>query len=103
VDAYNDALMADWLKDLRLLAEAEFHAQRILASLATVAPDGSPRTRMVIVRGIFEDGSVVITTSAASEKVAQVQANAAAEMLFWFPHERQQFRLRGKVELIREG
>ena len=99
---YN-GIMPDWLKELRLLAEAEYHSRRILATLATTALDGSPRARTVIVRGIDPAGSLVFTSSAGSEKIAQIEHNPAGEMVFWFAHERQQYRMRGKIEMIREG
>ena len=94
--------MAAWLRELRLLAEAEYHGRRVVATLATVGLDGSPRARVVIVRSMFEDGSVLTTTSSLSEKVPQIKANASAEMVFWFPQERQQFRVRGQVEFVTE-
>ena len=83
------------MKELMLVAEAEYHARRVVATLATVDPTGQPHARTVIIRRLDAgQDSVWITSDARSDKVAHLAANPLAELLFWLPHERQQFRLR---------
>ena len=96
--------MTDWMQELIVLVEAEFHSRRIVATLATVETDGSPRARMVVVRSFNEgDNTLWMTTDSRSCKMGQLQVQPQAEIVFWTPHERQQFRLRGRVEIVREG
>ncbi len=96
--------MADWISELRLVVEAEYHARRTIATLATVDADGNPRARTVIVRRIDpSSGALWITTDARSNKVDHLAAHPAAELVFWMFNERLQFRLLGNVELVRQG
>ena len=92
------------MKELMLVAEAEFHARRMVATLATVDPAGQPRARTVIVRKLDEKrDSIWVTTDARSQKVTEIMATPLVELLFWLPHERQQFRLSCRTEIVRHG
>ena len=92
------------MKELSLLMEAEFHSRHMVATLATVDADGGPRARMVIIRRLDErDDSIWITTNARSGKISQLERCARAELVCWAPNERQQFRVRGHVKIVREG
>src|SRR5436305_8368776 len=97
--------MAQWMEELVLLAEAEYHARRIVATLASVDVDGvTPRARTVFVRWMdTHTNDVWITTDLRSAKVPQLRANPRAELVFWTPHERQQFRITGRVEVLSAG
>jgi pyridoxamine 5'-phosphate oxidase len=75
-------------------------AGRLVMTLATVATDGSPRARSVICRRIDPDCSFWFTTDARSAKCDQLRANRAAEAVSWMPEVRQQFRVRGIVDLL---
>jgi pyridoxamine 5'-phosphate oxidase len=96
--------MAEWMKELTTLAEAEFHARRIVATLATIDPAGRPRARTVFIRWFDEaETTIWITTDARSPKVQDLSRTAVGELVIWTPHERQQFRLLGPVEVVRSG
>ena len=96
--------MVEWMQELALLAEAEYHARRVVAALATVDSAGHPHARTVIVRRLdAATPALWITSDARSNKIAQLQACPVAELVFWMPHERLQFRLRGPVEIMRDG
>ena len=100
---YNQS-MTEWMKELIVLVEAEFHSKRIVGSLATVETDGTPRSRMVIVRSFNEsDNTLWITTDSRSDKMPQLEKQPSAELVFWLLNERQQFRLRGLVRIVRNG
>ncbi|MEQ9354822.1 Npun_F5749 family FMN-dependent PPOX-type flavoprotein [Coleofasciculus chthonoplastes] len=69
--------------------------------LATVCPDGYPANRTVVFRGFF-DNHLKIITDARSHKVNQIYHNSGAEICWYFPNTREQFRLRGQLILIGE-
>lgn len=97
-------VMHDWMHELSLVAEAEFHARRVVATLATVDRQGNPRARTVFVRALDKQARTLwITTDARSSKVDHLRARPVAELVIWAPHERQQFRLRGTVQLVSSG
>ena len=97
--------MAEWMDELILLAEAEYHARRIVATLATLDVDGvTPRARTVFVRWMdARTNDIWISTDLRSAKVPQLRANPRAELCFWTPHERQQFRIGGRIEIVTSG
>lgn len=96
--------MADWIKELLLVTAAEFHGRPIVAALATVDPTGRPHNRTVILRHINAgDGTAVIATDARSHKMAELAHRAEGELVIWSPHEREQFRIFGRVEILRTG
>jgi PPOX class probable FMN-dependent enzyme len=93
--------MTDWMHELCLLTEAEFHNRRIVATLATVDGEGNPRARTVFVRAIEEQARILwITTDSRSPKVEQIRSRPVGELVIWTPHERQQFRILGRVEVV---
>jgi pyridoxamine 5'-phosphate oxidase len=66
-------------------------------SLATATPDGKPAVRIVLLKGLSEQGFSFFTNY-ASEKGRQIEANPhAALVLFWVQLERQ-IRIEGRVE-----
>ncbi len=92
------------MQELIVLVEAEFHSRRIVATLATVDRDGSPRARTVVVRSFnADDNSLWMTTDSRTGKMQELEVRPLAEVVFWMPHERQQFRLRGTMEIVRDG
>jgi pyridoxamine 5'-phosphate oxidase len=74
----------------------------LVMTLATVALDGSPRARSVICRRIDKDFTLWFTTDARSAKSEQLRAMPAAEAVCYLPEARQQFRIRGTIELLNE-
>ena len=65
-------------------------------TLATASADGAPSARMVLLKGIDEDG-LVFYTNYRSRKGAELAANPrAALVLYWAPLERQ-VRVEGRV------
>ena len=69
-------------------------------TLATVDADGRPDARVVLLRRITDDRSLVWFTDRRSTKGAQLAATAHAALVFhWQPLERQ-VRLRGPVAML---
>ena len=70
-----------------------------LCCLATVADDGSPRLRTLVLREVT-DLSVAVFCSRTSPKAHQLLSNGACELLIFWPTIRSQYRVRGPVEEI---
>lgn len=90
-----------------LLARA-IHKNRSLPysryfQLATVHADGHPANRTVVFRGFLGDtDQIKIITDLRSAKTAQIQHLAKAEICWYFPKTREQFRLSGQLILVDE-
>jgi pyridoxamine 5'-phosphate oxidase len=69
------------------------------AQLATVR-DGRPANRTVVFRGILEPNRLQFITDRRSQKVEQVSAQPWAELCWYFPKTREQFRLLGQLSLV---
>ena len=89
---------APWADELRALVEG--HDGPPLVSLATLAADGSPRARTMVVRGVEDDGGFLTTSHDASAKGDELRRDPRASGVLWFEGERTQFRLRGRIEFV---
>ena len=64
--------------------------------LATLGPDGAPRSRMVLCKGV--DGTAVrFFTNLTSDKAEQLHADARASLTFWWSDMDRSTRLTGRV------
>ena len=80
-------------------AEAgELRAPHALA-LATADADGAPAVRMVLLKGVDEDGFVFFT-GYASRKGRALEANPRAALLFYWDPLGRQVRVEGNVERV---
>lgn len=69
--------------------------------IATVRPDGRPANRTVVFRGFLEDSNMVtFITDARSSKVEEIKSNPLAEICWYLPNTREQFRLSGRLSLV---
>ena len=85
---------------LLLAATRDFRSPFRTIGLATVAEDGGPDVRSVVVRSLdVATRRLVLHTDARSAKVAQIAAQPAVALLAWDPVERLQLRLRGHATL----
>ncbi len=66
-------------------------------TLATCTPDGQPSARMVLLRGLDENGFAFFT-SYESRKAGELTANSLAALVFWWPALERQVRVEGSVE-----
>lgn len=70
--------------------------------LATVREDGLPANRTVVFRGFFPDTDrLQIVTDSRSDKIAQINYQPWAEICWYFPKTREQFRLAGQLILVK--
>ena len=72
--------------------------------LATVRADGRPANRTVVFRGFLpESNQIAIITDRRSQKIEQIEQNAEAEICWYFPKTREQFRLAGTLYIVDAG
>lgn len=89
-----------WLPELRSALDAEFADRPRVAALATVDEDGRPRVRSVVCRRVEAHGDLWLCSDARSAKNAQLKHNPAAELAFWLPSRREQYRVSGSVAVL---
>ena len=68
--------------------------------LATTGRDGTPRVRTLVFRGWAGADQLELFSDQRSEKVKELANDGATELCWLFPKARQQYRLRGKIEII---
>jgi len=69
-------------------------------------PDGSwrPSNRTVVFRGFLEEGDeLTFVTDKRSHKVSELAVNPAAEVAWYFPESREQYRLVGELQVVGSG
>jgi PPOX class probable FMN-dependent enzyme len=72
--------------------------------LATVRADGRPANRTVVFRGFLPDSNqLIMITDRRSQKIPQIEQNAEAEICWYFPKTREQFRLAGMLYIVDGG
>ena len=69
--------------------------------LATVQPNGRPANRTLVFRGFLEDtNQLKFITDSRSAKADQIQQQPWAEVCWYFPNTREQFRITGCLTLV---
>ncbi|MGB0497228.1 MAG: pyridoxamine 5'-phosphate oxidase family protein [Rubricella sp.] len=70
-------------------------------TLATIAQDGAPALRTVVLRGARRSDAVLeVHTDARSAKVAELRLDPRAAVHIWDPKARFQIRLSSRVEIV---
>ncbi|MBE9050414.1 pyridoxamine 5'-phosphate oxidase family protein [Nostocales cyanobacterium LEGE 11386] len=70
--------------------------------LATVKENGRPANRTVVFRGFLEEtNQLKFITDSRSDKVYQIQQQPWAEICWYFPNTREQFRISGCLTLVK--
>ena len=70
--------------------------------LATVTPEGQPTNRTIVFRGfLWQTNQLKFITDSRSQKVEEIEKNAWGEICWYFPKTREQFRLKGKLTLVK--
>jgi PPOX class probable FMN-dependent enzyme len=94
--------LAPW----RSLITRALHKNRSLVyarylQLATVRENGLPANRTVVFRGFLENtNQLKFITDLRSAKAEQISNQPAAEICWYFPNSREQFRIGGKLNLV---
>jgi pyridoxamine 5'-phosphate oxidase len=69
--------------------------------LATVRTNGRPANRTVVFRGFLpESNAIAIITDQRSQKIEQIEQNGWAEICWYFPKTREQFRFAGMLHIV---
>jgi pyridoxamine 5'-phosphate oxidase len=69
--------------------------------LATVRANGRPASRTVVFRGFLpESNAIAIITDQRSQKIEQIEQNGWAEICWYFPKTREQFRFAGMLHIV---
>jgi pyridoxamine 5'-phosphate oxidase len=68
-------------------------------ALSTVAADGRPSSRMVLLKGFDAEG-FIFYTNLESRKALELAANPRAALLFWWDRLHRQVRVEGEVEPV---
>lgn len=68
-------------------------------TLATATPDGTPSARMVLLKGLDEQG-FAFYSNFESRKGQELAANPKAALVFWWVELERQVRIEGRVERI---
>ena len=89
------ARFADWMKEAWAHEPDDANAM----TLATVAADGAPSTRIVLLKGADERGFVFYTNT-ESRKGEELAANTRAALLFHWKPQGRQVRIEGHVEPV---
>ncbi|MGB3509702.1 MAG: Npun_F5749 family FMN-dependent PPOX-type flavoprotein [Microcoleaceae cyanobacterium] len=70
--------------------------------LATVTRDGHPANRTIVFRNFLENtNQLKFITDSRSQKVEEIEKNPWGEACWYFPKTREQFRLTGKLTLVK--
>lgn len=94
--------LAPW----RSLISHALHRNRSLVysryvQLATVGENGLPANRTIVFRGFLENtNQLKFITDIRSEKAEQISKQPAAEICWYFPNTREQFRIAGELTLV---
>jgi pyridoxamine 5'-phosphate oxidase len=84
-----------WFRAAERAGEPEPEAM----SVSTSTPDGKPSSRLVLLRGCDERG-FVFYTNYTSRKGRELASNGHAALLFWWPQQRRQVRITGRVKRV---
>jgi pyridoxamine 5'-phosphate oxidase len=95
-------MLRDWLDPLRQSLECEYGQRPRPVTLATNGRDGDPRARTVVCREIDAEGRFYFVSDRRSHKNFELRLRFEAELVFWLPSQRLQYRLRGNA-LVRGG
>ena len=72
--------------------------------LATVTPRNTPANRTVVFRGFTDEYNCLkFITDIRSQKVLDIRHNPNAEVCWYFPKTREQFRITGNISLIEKS
>ncbi len=98
----NQTSLSPWrVKLQRALDNNSDLAQARYIQLASVTHTGRPAVRTVVFRGFNPNNDqLLLHTDRRSEKFKQLQNNQAAEICWYFPNTREQFRLSGIANIV---
>ena len=88
-------LFGRWFAD----AQATLLAEPAAMTLATVASDGAPSARVVLLRG-FDERGFIFYTNYQSRKADEIAANARVAIVFYWDELKRQIRIEGNARPV---
>ena len=92
------ALFSEWFQEATEREPSDVDA----ASIATVSPEGKPSIRMVLVRGISEQG-FSFYTNLGSRKAQDLKLNPNMALCFHWKSIAKQIRIEGEARLVTDA
>lgn len=92
-------MLHEAVERLQVALSDEFDRAPRICTLATVDAAGDPSARSVVCRRVLAGGELYVFSDGRSQKNAHLRANPAAEVVFWLPRRREQFRLKGPAAI----
>lgn len=89
-------MLKNWLKDISLTETPDFNAM----VLSTVGKNKRPASRVVLLKEITENGSLIFFTNYESRKGKEISVNSHVAINFFWPVMERQVRIEGEVEKI---
>lgn len=89
-----EVLFAQWLR----AAIARQNPEPYAMTLLTNGADGYPEGRVVYLRAVEDDGTLVFFSNYQSNKATQIELDNGVGLLFFWPMNERQIRIAGKVE-----
>lgn len=89
-----------WLEEFRSAMDREFGERSRVMVLATVGRAGAPHARCVICRKIDDEGRIIISTDARTQKNSQLRGDKRSELVIWLPSLRIQYRITGDARIV---
>eukprot|EP00455_Lapot_gusevi_P017087 TRINITY_DN1900_c0_g1_i1.p1 TRINITY_DN1900_c0_g1~~TRINITY_DN1900_c0_g1_i1.p1 ORF type:complete len:239 (-),score=35.98 TRINITY_DN1900_c0_g1_i1:74-790(-) len=95
--------MIPWMRSLQasIKTNSAIEFSRYI-QFATVTPDGFPACRTVVFRGFTDQQEIIITTDARSSKIQDLKNLPKAELCWYFPLSKEQFRIFGNVRVLED-
>ena len=90
------------IERLQSALSEEFDRSPMFCTLATVDARGGAAARTVVCRRVTAGGQLYVFADARSQKLEQVRRHSSAEVVFWLPRRREQFRMAGEIEVVAE-
>ena len=91
-------MFSDWMAEAEKTEPSDANAM----TLATASPDGVPSARMVLLKGLDEQG-FTFYTNLGSDKARELDDNPVAALCFHWKSLRRQVRVQGAIEVVNDG
>jgi PPOX class probable FMN-dependent enzyme len=89
-----------WTDELHAALDREFDGNSRVMMLATVDAAGGPHVRCLVCRRIDDEGRIYAAIDSRTQKDPQLRSERRAEILFWMPKIRVQFRITGEARIV---
>ena len=92
--------MDQWIKPVLARLDRQYGTRGWTCVLATADGVGKPTARVMTLRQIDEDGTLLFVSDRRTRKDAQIRSRPDVEVVFWLPQVNCQIRLRGQAVVV---